>query len=70
MANFIRSLNFIRCSNSIVTLSDGSVLCCENTIEDIKNQMSIGDVVVLDLTKENKMITVEKTLIVGCVSSD
>lgn len=49
-----------RCSNSYVCLSDGQTLYCENTVDDINEQMSIGDIVLLDVSDQDTKLSVHK----------
>ena len=41
------------CSNSIVTLCDGTVLYCENEVSDVLEQKKNGDQVILILSDKN-----------------
>ena len=41
------------CSNSIVTLCDGTVLYCENEVYDVLEQKKTGDQVILILSDQN-----------------
>jgi len=41
------------CSNSIVTLCDGTVLYCENEVFDVLEQKKNGDQVILILSDKN-----------------
>jgi hypothetical protein len=55
----------MRCSNSYVVLSDGQTLFCENTVEDIDEQLSISDTVLLDLSEQDAELPVHKQHIVN-----
>ena len=63
-------MSYNRYSSSIVWLVDATVLYCENTPDDIKEQMSRGDTVILDLSDENMEIPVSKADIASYTWSD
>lgn len=60
----------VRCSNSCVRLADGQELYCENTIEDIENQLSLTGVAVLDLSDTHTELSVAEDFIVSYYASD
>lgn len=60
----------MRCSNSYVVLSDGQTLFCENTVEDIDEQLSISDTVLLDLSEQGADLSVHKQHIVNYSYTD
>lgn len=60
----------VRCSNSCVRLADGQELYCENTVEDIEEQLSLTGIVVLDLSDHNTELSVAEGFIVSYYASD
>lgn len=60
----------MRCSNSYVVLSNGQTLFCENTVDDIDEQLSIGDTVLLDLSEQDTKLPVHKQHIVNYSYTD
>lgn len=60
----------VRCSNSLVILADGQKLFCENTVEDIKEQLSKNGKVALDLSDHNTELSVNEDFIVSYSYSD
>lgn len=60
----------MRCSNSYVVLSDGQTLYCENTVDDINEQLSLSDTVLLDLSEQATKLSVHKQHIVNYSYTD
>lgn len=60
----------VRCSNSCVRLADGQELYCENTVEDIEEQLSLTGIVVLDLSDHKTELSVAEGFIVSYYASD